>query len=189
MSETGQEPKTTAQRVAEQVFPETQSTGQSAATAGAEGAPTDDSKLTLEQALAELTKVRREAAGRRVLTREQEQQLTEYQKLQDAQKTELQKAQERVAELERKSQQYEAAQQQVAAARAAGLPLEWADRVRGNSDEERLADAKKLAESLKGTTPKGSQGGLFGGARGQDLGARPQSTAQQVNDWIRNGGR
>lgn len=188
--ETGQEPTSTAQRVANQVFPEGASTGAqppARSTTNNEGA-SDDSQLTREQALAELQRVRREAAGRRVTTREQEDELKKFREWQDAQKTEQQKLAEQNASLLSQVEQFQVQQRQSAAARAAGLPLEWADRVRGASDEEMVADAKKLAESLKGGA--GAPGGnLFGGARGADLGAnRPTNPNDWVNNMIRTGG-
>lgn len=109
----------------------------------------DDSlsdERSVEELKAELKKVRREAASRRVANNQKEAELAEFRKWKDSQKTELQTAQERAAELEKLVSDYEKKDLQLAAAKAAKLDLDLADRIRGNTPEEMLEDAQKLAE-------------------------------------------
>lgn len=101
---------------------------------------------SVEELKAELKKVRREAASRRVANNQKEAELAEFRKWKESQKTELQKAQERAAELEKLVADYEKRDMQLAAAKAAKLDLDLADRIRGNTPEEMLEDAKRLAE-------------------------------------------
>ncbi|WP_032376776.1 hypothetical protein [Rhodococcoides fascians] len=53
------------------------------------------------------------------------------------------------------------------AALTEGLPVDWADRVRGETDEEMLADAKKIKASLRGSGEGDYTPGA--GARGSDV--------------------
>lgn len=57
--------------------------------------------------------------------------------------------------LRRQAAEAEAALSRMTAARAAGLPDELADRLRGGTAEEMAADAAALAALLGGTTPTG----------------------------------
>jgi len=111
------------------------------------------SGLTLEQALAELSKVRREAAKHRTEKQAQKAVVEELQKYKDAEKTELEKAVERAqrAEQELTSVRREKAARD--AAKAAGLDSELADLVQGETEEELAASAKALAERLGTAKP------------------------------------
>lgn len=56
-----------------------------------------------------------------------------------------------ISELTAKNSAYEAARKKTQIAQACGLPLELADRITGNDEEEMKKDAEKLAALLKPT--------------------------------------
>ena len=90
--------------------------------------------------------LRSEAAGWRTKARQAEARLQE---LEDAQKSEAQKAIERAERAEAELGALRAADQRREAAQAAGLPLEFAGRVQGDTPEAMAADAKELAKVLR----------------------------------------
>ncbi len=101
--------------------------------------------------------------------------LAEYE---DAQKTEAEKAAERLTTAERTAAEASARALRYEAAAEAGLPLNMAARLRGDTKEELLADA----EELKGLV--GTPGSTFGGSA--DAGVR-KTPPQKVspNDLLR----
>lgn len=101
--------------------------------------------------------------------------LAEYE---DAQKTEAEKAAERLTTAERTAAEASARALRYEAAAEAGLPLNMAARLRGDTKEELLADA----EELKGLV--GTPGSTFGGSA--DAGVR-KAPPQKVspNDLLR----
>lgn len=110
--------------------------------------------------------LRSEAASWRTKARDAEARLAE---IEDAQKSEAQKALDRAERAESELAGYRAAELRREAAGKAGLPLEFADRVKGESSEAMEADAKELAKHLKAASnpPPGS---YDNGAAGQGSG-------------------
>lgn len=84
---------------------------------------------------------RREAAKYRTRAQEAEARLRE---IDDATKTEAEKALQRAEEAEARAAELERRD----VARDAGLPVSWADRLRGDSRDELLADAQQLAKEF-----------------------------------------
>jgi predicted nucleic acid-binding Zn-ribbon protein len=111
------------------------------------------SGLTHEQALAELSKVRREAAKHRTEKQATKAALDELQKYKDAEKTELELLKERAEKAESAAAEATRERAARAAAKAAGLDAEWADLVRGNTEDELRASAEALAERLGNAAP------------------------------------
>jgi len=141
---------------------------------------TDTTNLTVEELKAELAKVRREAASRRVANKEKEKELEEFQKWKDSQKSELEKALERAKAAEEKAAKADLEKLQRKVAKDAGLDPELADRLIGDSEEELLADAKALAAKYK---PSGA-GATFAGRRGSAV-TTGKTTSSTFNDFIR----
>lgn len=141
--------------------------------------PTTDDGLTAEQLRTELTKVRKEAAGRRVLTREQEAQLHEYETWKQSQLTELEKLQKERDDAVKSATELKRERSREKAAREAGLDLKFADRLRGRTDEELLADAKELAASFKSSSPGTT---LFGDAAGGNRGGAAGTNAPKNSE-------
>jgi phosphoenolpyruvate synthase/pyruvate phosphate dikinase len=137
-----------------------------------------------EELLAEIRQLRKEAAGRRVANREKDAELEEFRKWKDAQKTELERTAERAAQAEKELQALRRERLQEEVARAVGLDPDLADRIRGESKEEMLEDARKMAE--KASPGKSAQvADLFKGARGAPVKGE-MDTSAAFNQWIRS---
>lgn len=104
--------------------------------------------LTHEQALAELAKVRREAAGRRVSEKQLKADMAELQKYRDAEKTELERLTERAEKAERIAAEHAREKTARAAAKNAGLDPDLWDVLRGSTEEELAASAENLAQRV-----------------------------------------
>jgi hypothetical protein len=129
-----------------------------------------------EVARAEIEKLRRENAGWRTQVRDLKP-LAEKAKEQDeASKSEIQKALDRATEAERKAQETTLEAARLRAASAHGLTEAQADRLKGSTPEELLADAKAYAAELGAN-----------GRKPADLkqGARGSSTPDDPNAWLR----
>lgn len=142
-----------------------------------ETTPPAEEGLTPEQLRAELAKVRKEAASRRVMTREQEKQLAEFETWKKSQMTESERLKAERDEAVKKLQDAETEKLQRKVARAAKLPVDLADRIRGNTEEEMLADAQAMAKRLGG-----SANGMFAGQRGTPVGT---GAARSEDEWFR----
>lgn len=139
------------------------------------GDDTTESNLTLEDALKELAKVRKEAASKRVQNRDLEEKARKFEEWEQSQMTELEKAQARIAELETgtKTQQKQAALE-VAQAKY-GFDDEDLEFLRGDTPEQIKESAAKLAKKLKKDVgeekPPGTPNpNLFPGTRGTPVG-------------------
>ena len=139
---------------------------------------------TPEELKAEITRLRREAAGRRVTNKKTSAELEEERRKADASKTELQLALERLNRLEADLAAERVAKLQMSAAKKAGLDLDLADRVRGETEDEMIEDAKALAQKAGGKKT-GSSTNVFAGARGGAVEA-VESPSDQFNKWIRS---
>lgn len=109
---------------------------------------------------------------------------SKLQEIADAEKTELQKAQERIAELEKTNQAYEAAKARselrATVLATKNVPSEWADFVTGDSEDEMNASADKILANLAradegpGLTPtRGNPGGSLEAGREAAKNFRP----------------
>lgn len=134
------------------------------------------STLTHEQALAELAKVRREAAARRVSERQLKAEREELQRYRDAEKTELEKIAERAQRAEAELATVKREKMALDAAKAAGLGSEWADLVKGDSEEEMADSAQALAERI-GSVKPAPPAGVFNSNTGQPVKA-PESASE-----------
>lgn len=137
--------------------------------------------LTREQAIAELAKVRREAAKHRTEKQAAKAIAEELQRYKDAEKTELEKVTERAQRAEEELAKHARERAARDAVKAAGLDSEWADLVRGDTEEELLASAKALAERVG--TGAGPQPNLsaFNAA-----GGKPVKPAENASESFRN---
>ena len=124
----------------------------------------------------EIARLRKEAAGRRIQNKDVQAQLAELKALKERDMTELQKSQARLAELEAREAARVYTDTQRKVAKAVGLSMEWADRIRGDSEADMLDDAKSL---LKKTT-KGQQTITNRGTTGSPVGEGAPD-----KDWLR----
>lgn len=139
------------------------------------------SGLTHEQALAELAKVRREAAKHRTEKQTHKAALEELQKYKDAEKTELERVTERAQKAEQELAEVKREKAARAAAKAAGLDSDLADLVQGVTEEEMLASAKTLAERLESKNKPNL--GNFNSGSGKPVKA-PESASQAFRDFL-----
>ncbi|MGV8875490.1 MAG: hypothetical protein ACOH2Q_23405 [Rhodococcus sp. (in: high G+C Gram-positive bacteria)] len=122
----------------------------------------DDDKLGDGGKKALIAERKRADAAEAKLKAAEDEKLTADQKLQrDADESKT-----KVGQLEASEAKLTLENGRLRAALTEGLPVDWADRVRGETDEEMLADAKKIKASLRdsgaGDTTEGA------GARGAD---------------------
>jgi predicted ribosome quality control (RQC) complex YloA/Tae2 family protein len=160
--------------------------------AGGENNPNPESTLTHDQALAELAKVRREAAERRVKTRELEEQAKKWQEYEESQKTELQKLQDQLAERDRKLA--ETAREKTIASLARKYNLEDDDlEFLTGSDEATLeTQAEKLANKLgRNQESQGNRrpADLLAGNRGAPVGSANNGNTFSMDEFIRGSAR
>lgn len=132
-----------------------------------------DEGLTASELLAELAKVRKEAAARRVENRELKATQEELQKYKDAEKTELERLTERANKAEESLAILSQASLKRDVALAAGLEPELADYLKGSTKEELESSAEILASKIKNNTTD-----LGGGRRGEPI--RVQQTAAEA---------
>lgn len=125
----------------------------------------EDLRSELAKAQAELTKVRKEAAARRVAKR-------------DAEQT----AEERITELRREIQEMRMEKVRTKVAKEAGLDLDLADRIRGESEDEMLEDAKLLAKKYRSKSSVEAYGGRKGPPVGSEITQEPNHA---FNKWFR----
>ncbi len=144
------------------------------------------------RARAALEKKNREAAGLRARLKELEPLAAKAREADEATKTELQKATEARAAVERERDEARLALMKRDAAEEAGLPKAWADRLRGSTAAELLADAKALAKDFT-PAPQSSARRPVADLRTGALpaGDRPSgtNTSAEIDDWIRSRGR
>lgn len=121
---------------------------ESAADAQPNGSGDADSaakELTLEEAKAELARVRKEAARYCTERNELKPLAEQAQAAEDAKKSELEKAQERFAALEAEKRQAEQSAARAAVAAATGVPAEF---IHGDAEEQMQEYAQRLVEAM-----------------------------------------
>jgi hypothetical protein len=145
-----------------------------------EGTELDASpELSAEDLLKEVAKLRKEAASRRVKNKDLDAKLSEYEEWKKSQMSDLDRAKAEKAELEQTVLELKQETWRTAAASKAGLDADWADRVQGETKEEMIADAKRLAAALGEKTPGV---GSLAGKRGKPVGSNP---VQDEDAWLR----
>lgn len=143
----------------------------------------DSLEERIAQLEAERTQLRRENAKHRVAKQQKEAELEEFRTWKESQKTELERAAERAAQAEKELKNLRAEKIQRDIAKEVGLDPDLADRIRGESEEEMLEDAKLLAKKY-GSKPSVD---VYAGRRGVPVGANAQQDPNQAfNTWVRN---
>lgn len=153
---------------------------------GATSSEENQTTLTLDQALAELKKVRSEAASRRVALREQEEAAKKWQEYEESQKTELQKLQDAVAERDRKIAEKELEVTRSKIAKQYNVADEDLDLLVGDED-----NMKRLAERLGSKTTQENNSprpvDLLAGNRGTPPGKGGEATTVSFMDSLIRG--
>ena len=134
--------------------------------------------LTPEQLRAELTKVRKEAADRRIKLRDAEEKAKKWSEYEESQKTELQKLQDAVAERDRKLAEAQTETLRAKIARENNVADEDLDLLVG--DEENM---KRLAKRLGKPAAESNPADLLAGNRGTPVGSK--GTTFSMDDFIR----
>lgn len=126
---------------------------------------------------AELTRVRREAAAKRVENNQLKAAQAELQKYKDAEKTELERLAERAQKAEEQASALVREKTARAAAKAAGLDPDLAEFLKGSTPEELKASAEALAAKTKAN----SAVDFIAGKRGAAVTA-PTSAGEQFRN-------
>lgn len=144
-------------------------------------------------ARAEIERLRRESAGYRTKVRELEPLAAKATAAEEAQKTEAQKLTEQLAAAQAAAQTAQASALRYQVAAAKGLPIEFAARLQGATEEELSADADQLVTLLGGgqqQAPQLQQQGAAGARPQLDLrqgqrGTAPVNGEVDKNEWLR----
>lgn len=166
----------------ETTAPETNAGTTTEGTEGQTGsAESQETKLSHEDALKELAKVRSEAAARRVANRELEEKAKKWSEYEESQKSELQKLQDRLAERDKAINDAKLEAKRALIAKEFNVADEDLDLLVG--DEENM---KRLAARL-GKKEEGTSGtpasNLLAGNRGKPVGSTGGNFS--MDDWIR----
>jgi hypothetical protein len=138
-------------------------------------------KLSHDEALAELAKVRAEAAARRVANRDLEEKAKKWSEYEESQKTELQKLQDQLAERDKATAEAKLEAAKVRIAKKHNVPDEDIDLLVGDEDSmERLAARLGSKENAGSTSGPSS---LLAGNRGKPVGSNGGNFS--MDDWIR----
>lgn len=137
-------------------------------------------KLTYEQALAELERTRKEAAGYRVERNELRPLAEKFREQQEANKTEEQKTAEKLAALERENRKLQLQTVRATAATTAGVD---AALLKGDSEEEITEHATAIKAAIDQAVEKalGGTGGPGPIVPGENAGGAPL----EESDWLR----
>lgn len=163
--------------------PETKAEG--VTTEGTENSQTgsnesQETKLSHEDALKELAKVRAEAAARRVANRDLEEKAKKWSEYEESQKTELQKLQDQLAERDKIAAEAKLEAAKIRIAKKHNVPDEDIDLLVGDEDSmERLAARLGSKESAGSSAPAT----LLAGNRGKPVGSSGGNFS--MDDWIR----
>lgn len=133
------------------------------------------SELTADQLRTELTKVRREAAAKRVENNALKATQAELQKYKDAEKSELELLTERATRAEAQAQSLAHEKLVLSIAKEAGLDADLADFLKGSDEESLRASATALAAKLGSKEPARTD--LFAGSRGEPVRAQTDNAA------------
>lgn len=145
-----------------------------------------ESELTREDLLKVVADLRKENAGSRVRNKTEREEITrklnEHDEWKKSQLSEVDRLKAEKDDAVKLATDLLREKRQATAAKKAGLDPDLADRISGDSDEEMLADAKKLAAKLptKGTAPDANS--MFAGQRGAAVGSGKDANEA---DWFR----
>ena len=146
--------------------------------------PTSSTIDNLEDALKELDKVRREAAGRRVKNKEAEEKAKLWEEHVQAQKTDLEKLTENVSALQSENARLKHEQLREKVARDSKLDPEDFEFLIGDTEDELKAKAEKL------NSRRGKQtADFYAGQRGTRVDATKEETADEwfMKEWRKAG--
>jgi hypothetical protein len=126
----------------------------------------------------EIKKLRRENAKHRTAKQSKDAELEEFRAWKDSQLTVLERAQKRASELEAQLSTHQREKQQRDAAKKADLDPDLADRVRGDTFDEMVEDAKRLREKF----PKSAvvRDAVVGSTGKKPVGSK----AEDSNSWF-----
>lgn len=130
----------------------------------------------------EMSRLRGEAAGRRVANKEKDKELDEYRSWKEQQKSELERQTERATKAEQDLAELRLGKLREDIAKEVGLDPDLADRIRGESKDELLKDAKAMVEKVGKHVAPADPSFLFGSAAKPARGK--QSTSEQFNNWL-----
>lgn len=141
--------------------------------------------LTPEELKAYVRELRSENAKTRTEKNELKTAAEKWAEFEESQKTELQKAQEKAAKLEADLTVAQRERLQNKVGREAGVDPDLWDRIKGDSEDEMLEDAQKLAgkapaKSVLGTTATD----VFAGKRGEPIGSGPADPKATADHYL-----
>lgn len=153
-----------------------------------DGASNDVSGLSPEQLKEELSKVRREAASRRIELKGFKEKAEKWEEHERSQMTEIDKLKADLADKDQKLSLYELDKLKVSVAKDVGLDAEDAELLSGSDEATLRAHAEKLKSRL-GTKQEESKNpvDLLAGKRGTPIGG--SSTTSSIDDLIRASAR
>lgn len=167
----------------ETTAPETKAEG--TATEGTEtqtgSAESQETKLSHEDALKELAKVRAEAAQRRIANRELEEKAKKWSEYEESQKTELQKLQDQLAERDKIAAEAKLEAAKIRIAKKHNVPDEDIDLLVG--DEESMERLATRLGKKEGAGSSSAPSDLLAGNRGKPVGSNVGNFS--MDDWIR----
>lgn len=131
---------------------------------------TDVSGLSVEQLKEELSKVRREAASRRIENRDLKEKADKWSQYEESQKTEMQKLQDALAQREQELSGLKLERTKVAIAREVGLDADDAELLSGTDEAKLREQAEKLKARLQPKQDKQPPADLLAGKRGAPVG-------------------
>lgn len=139
------------------------------------------SELSKDELNKLVNRLRKENAKRRVTSNQDAKDREEFEKWKNSQLTEKQRLEARVKELEAEKTKTDREKLVRKVAKKAGLSLEMADRLRGDTEEELLEDAAGLVKIVGKQT---SRAASLVGNRGTPVGGG--DTPPSDSDWFRN---
>lgn len=148
---------------------------------------TDVSGLSEEQLREELSKVRREAASRRIENRELKEKADRWTEYEESQKTEMQKLQDALAQREQELSGLKLERTKVAIAREVGLDVDDAELLSGTDEATLREQAEKLKARLTPRQEQRSPADLLAGKRGAPVGTKADTVS--MDDMIRASAR
>jgi len=140
-------------------------------------------KLTYEELEAEVAKTRREAARNRIGKNEEREKAEKYDELMKAQMSELDREKAEKAEIRAELAKLHLEKAQDRVAKKAGLDPDLADRIKGNTEAEMLADAKALAAKAPAKAAAPTARELRPGVQGTPVGTDADVSGDA---WLRS---
>lgn len=142
----------------------------------------DSTKLTYDELAAEVARLRRENANKRVRNKDLDAKLKEHDDWKKSQLSDVERANAEKAEVEKELVLLRNEKLQATAAKKAKLDPDLADRIKGDTEEEMLEDARRLAKRYPASASANADT-MFAGTRGNPVG---HDKDESENDWFRN---